>query len=64
MSFKDGISVERLSGFTTGMSDEPEQIEGTQEGFDEMTRRIRGGMAARRKERLSVSDGSNGKKDN
>src|SRR5579859_5419975 len=63
VSFKDGVPVERLSGFTTGMSDEPEQIEGTQEGFDEMTRRIRGGMAARRMERLSVSEGSNGKKD-
>jgi glycerol-3-phosphate O-acyltransferase / dihydroxyacetone phosphate acyltransferase len=63
VSFKDGVSVERLSGFTSGMSDEPEQIEGTQEGFDEMTRRIRGGMTARRMERLSVSEGSNGKKD-
>ena len=55
--------MERLSGFTRAMSDEPEQMEGTQEGFDEMTRRIRGGMAARRMERLSVSEGSNGKKD-
>jgi glycerol-3-phosphate O-acyltransferase/dihydroxyacetone phosphate acyltransferase len=64
-SFKDGVSVERLSGFTSaGMADEPEQIEGTQEGFEEMTRRIRGGLAARRKERVSISEGSaNGKKE-
>lgn len=55
--------MERLSGFTSAMSDESEHIEGTQEGFDEMTRRIRGGMAARRMERLSISEGSNGKKD-
>jgi len=66
VSFKDGVPVERLgtlSGFTSvvnGVTDEPEQMEGTQEGFEEMTRRIRGGMAARRKERLTVSNGSNG----
>jgi hypothetical protein len=46
------------------MSDEPEQMDGTQEGFEEMTRRIRGGLAARRKERVSISEGSaNGKKE-
>jgi glycerol-3-phosphate O-acyltransferase / dihydroxyacetone phosphate acyltransferase len=58
VSFKDGVPVERLSGFTSGTTDEPEQIEGTQEGFEEMTRRIRGGMAARRIERMTVSDGN------
>jgi glycerol-3-phosphate O-acyltransferase/dihydroxyacetone phosphate acyltransferase len=62
-SLKEGVGVDRLSGFTSGvMNDEPELIDGTQEGFDEITRRIRGGMAARRMERLSLSNGSNGKK--
>ena len=64
-SFKEGIPIERLSGFTSAANvDEQEQFEGTQEGFEEMTRRIRGGMAARRMERMTISNGSsNGKKE-
>jgi glycerol-3-phosphate O-acyltransferase / dihydroxyacetone phosphate acyltransferase len=66
VSFKDGVGVERLSAFTSSsVNDEPELIDGSQESFEEITRRIRGGMAARRMERLSNSngDGVNGKKD-
>jgi hypothetical protein len=66
VSFKDGVGVERLSAFTSGgVSDEPELMDGSQESFEEITRRIRGGMVARRMERLSKSNGNgvNGKKD-
>lgn len=64
-SIKEGVPVERLSSLTSSnrMTDDPEQFEGTQEGFEEMTRRIRGGLAARRKERLTVSNGTGSKKD-
>ena len=59
VSFKEGIPIEKLSGFTSVVAtDEPEQMEGTQEGFDDMTRRIRGAMAARRMERMTMSNGS------
>jgi glycerol-3-phosphate O-acyltransferase / dihydroxyacetone phosphate acyltransferase len=61
-SFKDGVPVERLSSLTsTGGVDEPEQMDGTQEGFEEMARRIRGGMAARRIGRMTVSNGDSKK---
>lgn len=64
-SLRDGIPIDRLSAFTSARNgDDPEQIEGTQEGFEEMTRRIRGGIAARRMERMTISNGSNaGKKE-
>jgi glycerol-3-phosphate O-acyltransferase/dihydroxyacetone phosphate acyltransferase len=63
MSLKEGVPVERLSGFTSiSIGNEGDQMEGTQEGFEEMTRRIRGGMAARRMERMTVSNGSSEEK--
>jgi glycerol-3-phosphate O-acyltransferase / dihydroxyacetone phosphate acyltransferase len=62
VSFRDGISVEKLGGLTSAAgADEPEQLD---VGFEEMARRIRGGMAARQKERMSTSNGnSEGKKE-
>jgi glycerol-3-phosphate O-acyltransferase / dihydroxyacetone phosphate acyltransferase len=59
VSLREGVGVERLSGLTSvPIVDGQEQMEGTQEGFEEMTKRIRGGMAARRMERMTVSNGS------
>jgi hypothetical protein len=68
-SMKEGVPVEKLSGLTSAsgskLTDEPEQFDGTQEGFEEMTRRIRGGLAARRMGRLSnATNGTGTKKDN
>lgn len=61
-SFKEGVPLERLSSLTSaGGVDESEQMEGTQEGFEEMARRIRGGMAARRIGRMTVSNGDSKK---
>ena len=61
-SFKDGVPIERLSSLTSaGGVDDPEQTEGPQEGFEEMARRIRGGMAARRIGRMTVSNGDSKK---
>jgi glycerol-3-phosphate O-acyltransferase / dihydroxyacetone phosphate acyltransferase len=61
-SFKDGVPLEKLSSLTSaGGVDDPEHMEGTQEGFEEMARRIRGGMAARRIGRMTVSNGDNKK---
>jgi glycerol-3-phosphate O-acyltransferase / dihydroxyacetone phosphate acyltransferase len=58
-SFRDGVPIERLRGFTTTSNeDESELIDGGQESFEEVARRIRGGLAARRMERMTVSNGS------
>jgi glycerol-3-phosphate O-acyltransferase / dihydroxyacetone phosphate acyltransferase len=62
-SFRDGIPIERLGSFTSARNvDESEQIEGAQEGFEEVARRIRGGIAARRMERMTISNGSSDRK--
>ena len=63
-SFKDGVNAERSSRFTsTGTTDQQKQMEGTLKGFEEITRRIRGRIAARRTENMTVNNGSgDGKK--
>jgi len=65
-SIKEGVPLEKLSTLTSSkLSDDPEQFDGMQEGFEEMTRRIRGGLAARRMERLNnVVNATGSKKDN
>lgn len=57
-SLRDGVPVERLRALTTASNeDEPELIDGSHESFEDVARRIRGGLAARRMERMTVSDG-------
>ena len=57
------MSVDRLGGLTSMSkltADEQSDYDPIHESFDDITRRIKGGLAARR--RLTVSNGS-GKKD-
>ena len=58
VSLKEGVAVERLSGLTSvaATDGDPEQLEAPQEGFEDMTKRIRGGLAARRMERLGLTN--------
>jgi glycerol-3-phosphate O-acyltransferase / dihydroxyacetone phosphate acyltransferase len=57
-SIKEGVAVEKLGGLSvmSKVSDEPD-CDPIHESFDEITRRIKGGLAARRMERVSNGPG-------
>ena len=62
-SFRDGVPIERLRGFTTAHNeDEAELVDASHETFEEVARRIRGGLTARRIERMTVNNGSSDNK--
>jgi glycerol-3-phosphate O-acyltransferase / dihydroxyacetone phosphate acyltransferase len=58
-SVKDGVSIDRLKGFTSAGGDNatPEQIEAVPD-FEELTKHIRGGMTARQIERITTGNGN------
>ena len=55
MSFKNGVPVECLTGFTIATSEEQVLMDRTQEGFEEIMRDFRGSLATQRM-KMTVSD--------